>query len=176
VENPPAAAVSPPQKDAGLEASQQPACSPPPPPPVFSPSEAAPQQPVSSPQPPSPPPPPPPAFSPSPEQQKVVDIVKRGQSVFFTGASLLPRRSSASDSWLAQGSAGVGKSALLSHIVDVLKVKHGEWFGKKVAITAATGIAATHINGTTLHSLFGACSRRRRELCVVSSCCRHRQG
>ena len=37
----------------------------------------------------------------------------------------------------------------------LLKSKYGEAYGAKVAVTAATGIAATHISGTTLHTQAG---------------------
>ena len=53
------------------------------------------------------------------------------------------------------GSAGVGKSWLLAHIVKLLKKRYGADFGRRVAVTAATGIASTHINGTTLHAQSG---------------------
>lgn len=59
----------------------------------------------------------------------------------------LPRRS--------PGSAGTGKSFLLNHIINGLRAKFGESFHTRVAITASTGIAATHIGGTTLHSMSG---------------------
>lgn len=70
-------------------------------------------------------------------QRRVEQLVLSGANVFFTG------------------SAGVGKSWLLAHIVKLLKRRHGADFGRKVAVTAATGIASTHINGTTLHSQSG---------------------
>ncbi|ESK98247.1 dna repair and recombination protein pif1 [Moniliophthora roreri MCA 2997] len=68
----------------------------------------------------------------SPEQKRVLDLVKRGRSVFYTG------------------SAGTGKSVLLREIIGWLKNEK-----KKVAITASTGIAAINIGGTTLHSWAG---------------------
>ena len=73
----------------------------------------------------------------SAEQQAVVELVKAGKSVFFTG------------------DAGKGKSFLLNHIISQLREQHGEEFSSAVAITAATGIAATHIQGSTLHSALG---------------------
>jgi hypothetical protein len=73
----------------------------------------------------------------SAEQQAVVELVKAGKSVFFTG------------------DAGTGKSFLLNHIISQLREQHGEEFCSAVAITAATGIAATHIQGSTLHSALG---------------------
>mmetsp|Transcript_5870 Transcript_5870/g.16455 ORF Transcript_5870/g.16455 Transcript_5870/m.16455 type:complete len:761 (-) Transcript_5870:465-2747(-) len=70
----------------------------------------------------------------SPEQAYVEQLVLTGKSVFFTG------------------SAGTGKSFLLNRIILRLREKHGK---RGVAVTAATGIAATHIGGTTLHSFAG---------------------
>eukprot|EP00531_Pseudo-nitzschia_arenysensis_P015455 CAMPEP_0116147400 /NCGR_PEP_ID=MMETSP0329-20121206/17734_1 /TAXON_ID=697910 /ORGANISM="Pseudo-nitzschia arenysensis, Strain B593" /LENGTH=352 /DNA_ID=CAMNT_0003643325 /DNA_START=196 /DNA_END=1250 /DNA_ORIENTATION=+ len=49
------------------------------------------------------------------------------------------------------GGAGVGKSFLLKHIIAGLKARHGD----QVAVTATTGIAASHISGVTLHSWAG---------------------
>ncbi|KAI8462467.1 MAG: PIF1-like helicase-domain-containing protein [Monoraphidium minutum] len=53
------------------------------------------------------------------------------------------------------GNAGTGKSFLLSHIVEELRQEFGLLFATRVAVTAATGIAATHIKGQTLHSAMG---------------------
>jgi hypothetical protein len=50
------------------------------------------------------------------------------------------------------GSAGTGKTFLLRHIIAELRRKHGV---HAVAVTAATGVAAAHIQGTTLHSFAG---------------------
>lgn len=71
------------------------------------------------------------------EQLKVLDLVYQGKNVFFTG------------------NAGTGKSFLLQHVIAALKKKYLDDFGVCVAISASTGIAATHINGTTLHSALG---------------------
>eukprot|EP00899_Mesostigma_viride_P014768 jgi/Mesvir1/23292/Mv25952-RA.3 len=83
------------------------------------------------------------------EQARVREMVANGESVFFTGC------------------AGTGKSYLLRSIIEMLKKKYNKprcWrnpeprcfcFHCKVGVTAATGIAATHINGTTLHSQAG---------------------
>ena len=60
-----------------------------------------------------------------------------GRSVFFTG------------------SAGTGKTFLLNSILKALKNKYGSQFNELVAVTAMTGIAATHIEGTTLNSALG---------------------
>ncbi len=48
------------------------------------------------------------------------------------------------------GSAGSGKTFLLNQFIDDLKSKK-----IKVGITASTGIAATHLNGRTIHSWCG---------------------
>ncbi|GAB4819356.1 hypothetical protein N2152v2_006402 [Parachlorella kessleri] len=48
-----------------------------------------------------------------------------------------------------------GKSFLLNHIITHLREQYGSDFPASVAVTAATGIAATHISGTTLHSTLG---------------------
>eukprot|EP00912_Choanoflagellata_sp_UC4_P002357 UC4_evm2s1483 len=68
------------------------------------------------------------------EQNGVLEKVKQGMNVFITG------------------SAGVGKSLVLRRIIDHLKA-----CGKftRTAITAPTGIAASHINGVTIHSATG---------------------
>lgn len=63
-------------------------------------------------------------------QQLVMDAVRQGQSVFYTGC------------------AGTGKSYLLRALVDVLP-KKTTW------VTAMTGIAALNISGCTVHSQAG---------------------
>ena len=68
----------------------------------------------------------------SPEQREVLDVVKSGKSVFFTGA------------------AGTGKSVLLREIIG-----WGQLSGRKSAVTASTGIASINIGGSTLHSWAG---------------------
>ena len=64
----------------------------------------------------------------NPEQQRALDDVVNDHNVFITGG------------------AGVGKSFLVSHIVD---------HTPGIAVTAMTGCAALLINGTTLHSHLG---------------------
>jgi len=64
------------------------------------------------------------------EQQRVVTLVSKGQSVFFTGG------------------AGVGKTHLLRRLLSCLDPSG-------TARTASTGLAATHIQGTTLHHFVG---------------------
>ncbi|KAA1082751.1 hypothetical protein PGT21_050071 [Puccinia graminis f. sp. tritici] len=72
----------------------------------------------------------------SPEQQSVLDLVLKGESIFFTG------------------SAGTGKSVLLRHIIAALKRSYSSR-PDAVAITASTGMAACAIGGTTIHSFAG---------------------
>ena len=65
-------------------------------------------------------------------QKTALEILKSGRNVFLTGA------------------AGTGKTYVLNEYVDYLK-EHGV----AVAVTASTGIAATHIGGMTIHSWSG---------------------
>jgi hypothetical protein len=65
-------------------------------------------------------------------QKEALDILKLGHNVYLTG------------------SAGSGKTYLLNQYIDYLKKNHIE-----VAVTASTGIAATHMNGITIHSWSG---------------------
>ena len=66
------------------------------------------------------------------EQEKALAILKSGRNVFLTG------------------SAGTGKTYLLNQFIQHLKDAQ-----IKVAVTASTGIAATHIKGNTIHSWAG---------------------
>eukprot|EP00899_Mesostigma_viride_P008883 jgi/Mesvir1/17997/Mv26532-RA.1 len=111
---------------------------------------------------PSPPPSPPPPVELDEAQQQVLRDVDSGHNVFFTGV------------------AGTGKSFLLKAIISRLKQRYPQTvclkkadikkdddddsvaldgrcdcYGCKVAVTAPTGIAAVHINGTTIHSMSG---------------------
>ena len=65
-------------------------------------------------------------------QSSALDILKTGQNVFLTG------------------SAGSGKTYTLNQYIDYLRARR-----VPVAVTASTGIAATHMNGTTIHSWSG---------------------
>lgn len=65
-------------------------------------------------------------------QEEASDILKLGYNVFLTGPP------------------GSGKTFLLNRYIDYLKRRQRE-----VAVTASTGIAATHMNGVTVHSWSG---------------------
>jgi hypothetical protein len=65
-------------------------------------------------------------------QSTALTILKLGHTTFLTGA------------------AGAGKSYVLREYISYLR-KHGI----RYAVTASTGIASTHINGTTIHAWSG---------------------
>jgi ATP-dependent DNA helicase PIF1 len=65
-------------------------------------------------------------------QTQALRVMLSGQSVFLTGAP------------------GAGKTYVLNQYIGLAKKQ-----GKTLAVTASTGIAATHINGTTIHSWSG---------------------
>src|SRR5260370_15850691 len=65
-------------------------------------------------------------------QSEALDILKLGHNVFLTGP------------------AGSGKTYLLNKYIAYLKLHN-----VPVGITASTGIAATHMGGTTIHSWTG---------------------
>nr|MBP9739017.1 AAA family ATPase [Candidatus Saccharibacteria bacterium] len=65
-------------------------------------------------------------------QAQALSVMIRGDSVFLTG------------------SPGAGKTYVLNKYIDLAERKN-----KTVAVTASTGIAATHIGGTTIHSWSG---------------------
>lgn len=65
-------------------------------------------------------------------QKDALDLLKLGYNIYLTGA------------------AGSGKTYLLNTYIDYLKSKK-----IKVGITASTGVAATHMNGKTIHSFAG---------------------
>ena len=65
-------------------------------------------------------------------QEEALDILKLGHNIYLTGPP------------------GSGKTFLLNRYIDYLKRNR-----KGVAITASTGIAATHMGGVTIHSWSG---------------------
>ncbi|MDA1335031.1 MAG: AAA family ATPase [bacterium] len=65
-------------------------------------------------------------------QSQALDMLKTGRNVYLTGA------------------AGSGKTHVLRQYIEYLRDR-----GVGVAITASTGIAATHIGGMTIHSWSG---------------------
>ena len=66
------------------------------------------------------------------DQKTALKILHSGEKVFITGQ------------------AGSGKTFLLNKFINEARKK-----GKTVAVTATTGLAATHLNGTTIHSWSG---------------------
>ena len=68
------------------------------------------------------------------EQKRAVRLAEAGESLFLTGG------------------AGTGKSLTLEKVIQALQDRHGE---EGVFVTASTGIAATVIGGTTVHSFAG---------------------
>ena len=70
--------------------------------------------------------------TPSVRQDKALALLKSGKNVFLTG------------------SAGTGKTYVLNQYISYLKERK-----VPIAITASTGIAATHMNGMTIHSWAG---------------------
>ena len=66
------------------------------------------------------------------DQKTALKILHSGENVFITGQ------------------AGSGKTFLLNKFINEARNK-----GKTVAVTATTGLAATHLNGTTIHSWSG---------------------
>src|ERR1700744_2710838 len=65
-------------------------------------------------------------------QAQALRVMLEGRSVFLTGAP------------------GAGKTYVLNEFI-----RRATRAGKNVAVTASTGIAATHIGGTTIHSWSG---------------------
>lgn len=65
-------------------------------------------------------------------QKQALQLMMAGRSIFLTGAP------------------GAGKTYVLNEFIRLAKKR-----GKNVAVTASTGIAATHIGGTTIHSWSG---------------------
>lgn len=67
----------------------------------------------------------------SPDQQRAIEVLNSGKNVFLTGC------------------AGTGKTATLYYWLSTVS-------GKCIAVTASTGIAATHLGGQTVHAWSGA--------------------
>ena len=65
-------------------------------------------------------------------QEEALTLLKMGKNIFLTGE------------------AGAGKTYLLNKYIKYLKENK-----IKVAVTASTGIAATHLHGVTIHSWSG---------------------
>ncbi|MBC7546244.1 AAA family ATPase [Candidatus Saccharibacteria bacterium] len=65
-------------------------------------------------------------------QKQALTVMMSGKNVFLTGPP------------------GAGKTYVLNEFIRRAKAK-----GKRIAVTASTGIAATHIGGTTIHSWSG---------------------
>ena len=65
-------------------------------------------------------------------QTEAIDVMMSGQNVFLTGEP------------------GAGKTYTLNKFIE-----KAQEAGKRIAITASTGIAASHIGGTTIHSWSG---------------------
>ena len=70
----------------------------------------------------------------SPAQQNIVDLAVQGKNVFFTG------------------SAGTGKSLVTREIIRELRQKYDY---EQVSVTAPTGVAASNVNGCTIHLFVG---------------------
>lgn len=71
----------------------------------------------------------------------------QGFSLSAEQRACFERLNSCHDHFFVTGKAGTGKSVVLRHFV--------EHTGKKIAVVAPTGIAAIHVHGQTIHSLFG---------------------
>lgn len=65
-------------------------------------------------------------------QDQAINLLKLGKNVFLTGA------------------AGSGKTFLLNQYIQYLKAHHVNF-----SVTASTGIAATHLDGMTIHAFSG---------------------
>lgn len=89
----------------------------------------------------------------SEEQANILAKVKKGDSVFITGPAGLyfyPNRIIFVRSTSSTHISGTGKTVLLREIINFLGGP-----GRRVAVTASTGIASINISGTTLHSWAG---------------------
>lgn len=79
------------------------------------------------------------------QQKKVLNAVKAGESVFFTGAA--GKQALAPLFPFLTAAPGTGKSHLLRLIIEQQRALHSD-FADAVAVTASTGIAAACIGGT----------------------------
>ena len=68
----------------------------------------------------------------SEKQQDFLKLIEKGHNVFLTGK------------------AGTGKTFVVKKAIEILELQ-----GKRIVAVAPTGIAATNVNGQTIHSLFG---------------------
>lgn len=74
----------------------------------------------------------------TPEQQRALNLIMKGENVLLSGPG------------------GAGKTYLIKHIYEMSKNIAGTSFAKKnIGVTAMTGVAATLIQGSTLHSFLG---------------------
>ena len=69
-----------------------------------------------------------------PKQQHILDLCLTGKNVYLSGL------------------AGTGKTYLLRHIADRLRIKFG---AKRVAVVSPTGISSIIVGGQTIHSMAG---------------------
>lgn len=91
----------------------------------------------------------------SEEQANILEKVKSGDSVFFTGSAGSYSHKNHFVSCVTRHVSplrisGTGKTVLLREILRALRST-----GRRVAVTASTGIASISIGGTTLHSWAG---------------------
>ena len=78
-------------------------------------------------------------------QARALDVLKTGANVFLTGEP------------------GSGKTYVINQYISWLEAA-----GLHVAVTASTGIAATHIGGMTIHSWSGVGARAIRLINMIS--------
>jgi hypothetical protein len=84
------------------------------------------------------------------EQRNILEKVKNGHNVFFTGSAGSYSHPNASHHISLTPISGTGKTVLLCEILRSLRST-----ARRVAVTASTGIASISIGGTTLHSWAG---------------------
>lgn len=68
----------------------------------------------------------------------------------FTSQSEALARLLSGENVFLSGLAGTGKTTVIRNFIQLVKERHGD--NKKIAITASTGIAATLLEGVTIHS------------------------